>query len=191
MRQTSIRPATPYQIFMLLLLVVGLSACGGRGMTDLEKEVKEIKARKNPHIDPLPSFQVIPNYFYEVEDMRDPFKTLMDTRARDIQMTTIGDTANDKQCQKPDPYRIRVGLELMPLDALEMVGTLEDAEGTLWGLVASKNDGTTYRVQVGDYIGENDGQIINISPTKIELMELYPDGSGCYVEQTASIALSE
>lgn len=167
-----------------------LSACSNNNMDDLRQYVAEIKARKNPQVDPIPSFTIIPNHFYEVEDKRDPFRPM--EKFQGAGGSVGGDIDQDAQrnCARPNPYRIRVGLELMPIDGLDMTGTLLDSTGNLWGLVTSRSDLITYRVQVGDYIGENDGQVIDITETKIEIRELYPDGAGCYVEQITSIVLS-
>lgn len=159
-------------------------------MSDLRQYVAEIKARQNPQVDPIPSFTIIPNHFYEVEHKRDPFRSMETTQTENMQITTVTDQNLQQNCERPDPYRIRVGLERIPLDALDMTGTLLDGQNNLWGLVTARADQITYRVQLGDYIGEYDGQVIDITETKIEVRELYPDGAGCYVEQISSIALS-
>jgi len=179
-----------YYIVFISFLSFILNACSNNNMDDLRQYVAEIKARKNPQVDPIPSFTIIPNHFYEVEDERDPFRPMEDRSGSGGNGGAIDPNDPIRNCERPDPYRIRVGLELLPLDGLDMAGTLLDGEGNLWGLVTSRSDLITYRVQVGDYMGENEGQIINITETKIELRELYPDGSGCYVEQISSIALS-
>lgn len=177
-----------YKYIILILLAIMLNACS-KNMDDLIDYVNQIKARRNPQVDPIPSFAIIPNHFYEVSHLRDPFKPIEETKTgRDTQMMSIDARADGRQCERPDPYRIRVGLEQVPLDALRMVGTMNDDNNNLWGLVTSR-DGITYRVQVGDYMGLNDGLVIDISETKIELRELYPDDSGCFSEQLSSIVL--
>ncbi|MEK7989786.1 MAG: pilus assembly protein PilP [Thiotrichaceae bacterium] len=178
-----------YFVFISLSSLI-LGACSGNDMGDLRQYVADIKARQNPQVDPIPSFTIIPNHFYEVENKRDPFRPMEDLQSQDMQMTNISDQGSQRNCERPDPYRIRVGLERIPLDALDMAGTLLDGQDNLWGLVTSRSERITYRIQVGDYIGEHDGQIIVISENKIEIRELYPDGSGCYIEQISSIALS-
>ncbi len=175
-------------LYLVLLLLLG--GCGGNDMDDLREYVEDIKSRKNPQVDPIPSFTIIPNHFYEVSDKRDPFQPMEELHGQETQMTSIDNMGSQRNCERPDPYRIRVGLEKIPLDALDMTGTLLDSDDNLWALVTSRADGITYRIQMGDYIGEHDGQVIDITENKIEIRELYPDGSGCYVEQISSIALS-
>ncbi|MDY6993650.1 MAG: pilus assembly protein PilP, partial [Pseudomonadota bacterium] len=132
-------------------------------------------------------------FFYEVEHMRDPFMPLLESMGPLGGSTTIQrqPTETQKECPHPDPYRVQVGLELLPLDAMQMVGTLEDHSGTLWGLVISRSDGTIHRVKTGDRIGKNFGRIIGIYDDKIEILEMLPDGSGCWNEEITSLALIE
>jgi type IV pilus assembly protein PilP len=172
-----------------IFLSIGLSGCFDPGMDDLIQEIEQVKQRKNPAVSPIPDFKLIGAYFYEVENMRDPFESLVDTLTENVPQA--GGEQKKANCPTPDPYRVRIGLELVPLDSLQMVGTLQETNGQLWALVASKSDGTIQRVKVGDYIGENYGKIINISEDQIELVELHPDGQGCWMEGTTSIALPE
>jgi type IV pilus assembly protein PilP len=42
----------------------------------------------------------------------------------------------------------------------------------------------------GNYLGTNDGRVTEISPSKISVVEIVPDGLGGYMERTASLALN-
>ncbi len=70
-----------------------------------------------------------------------------------------------------------------------MVGTL-NLGGSHYGLVQTK-DGRVHRVVVGEHIGTNDGKITTISPSKIALVEIIPDGLGGYIERPAALGLNE
>ncbi|OAD23706.1 type 4 fimbrial biogenesis protein PilP [Candidatus Thiomargarita nelsonii] len=179
-------------LFYLGLITSLLSGCGDPGLTDLQEYVAEIKAIENPHVDPIPEYRHIPPFFYEVQNQRDPFIPLIDT---DIKKPDIpgglGENKSDENpCPShPDANRVRVGLEEMPLDALQMVGTMTK-EGTLWALVVSTSDGTLYHVKQNDYLGENYGQIINISEDQIDILELLPDGNGCWTQEVTTLRLA-
>ena len=181
-----------YYIICLGVFILLLTACSDPGMTDLEDYVNEIKKKENPNVESLPTIEQIPNYFYEVQHLRDPFEPLVDSSRT---LLTLGESSQKKEeCPSPeDSHRIRVGIELIPLDALQMVGTLEtkDPQGhpTLWALVVAKSDGTIYRVKQGDYIGNSYGQIINISEEEIEVLEQVPDGEGCWKPNMITINL--
>ena len=96
---------------------------------------------------------------------------------------------NGASAIRPDSNRSKEALEGYPLDSLSMVGTLGKAPGMV-ALVMSP-DKVTYRVAVGQYLGQQDGRVTDITETSINLVEIVPDGAGGWVEQPASIALSE
>ena len=80
-------------------------------------------------------------------------------------------------------------LEAFPLDTLRMVGTLNLGE-TAYGLVQT-SDGLIHRVIPGNYVGQNDGRIVDISDSEIQIVEIISDGIGGYVERDAAIGLSD
>jgi Tfp pilus assembly protein PilP len=86
------------------------------------------------------------------------------------------------------PLRTREFLEQFPLDTLRMGGTLR-VGGQVSGLVQSKG-GLVTRVAVGDHIGQAEGRIIEITPTRIILVEIVPDSPDGY-ERPAALALNE
>jgi type IV pilus assembly protein PilP len=85
--------------------------------------------------------------------------------------------------------RKREYLEGFPLDTFRMVGTLFK-DGQLYGLVQT-SDKLIHRVVVGNYVGQNDGRIISITESAIQLLEIVPDGLGGYTERAATIGLGE
>jgi type IV pilus assembly protein PilP len=90
---------------------------------------------------------------------------------------------------RPDPNRPTEFLESFPLDTLRMVGTL-DINETAYGLVQT-SDGLIHRVIPGNYLGQNDGRITEISESEILLVEIISDGIGGYIERDAAIGLSD
>jgi type IV pilus assembly protein PilP len=70
-----------------------------------------------------------------------------------------------------------------------MVGTLK-LTGRMYGLVQTK-DGLVHRVSSGNYMGQADGKVTDISASKISLVEIVPDGLGGYMERPAALALNE
>ena len=164
---------------LLLGLALGLTACGG-DMDDLDQYINEIKARPGGRIDPLPEitpYEVF-SYVADVQGMRSPF-------VPDTPQAT-GTAAGGA---RPDPDRSREYLESFPLDTLGMVGTLYIGE-TMYGLVQT-SDGLIHRVVPGNYLGQNDGRITDISESEIMLIEIISDGIGGYIERDAAISLSD
>jgi type IV pilus assembly protein PilP len=172
------------------LITILLSGCGDPGIKDLQDYVAEIKAIENPQVDKIPEYRHIPPYFYEVQDQRDPFMPLIDTDTKKPVFAGGEEEPDENPCpSRPDSNRVQVGLEEMPLDALQMVGTMTK-DGILWALVESKSDGTLYQVKQNDYMGENYGQIINISEDQIDILEQLPDGNGCWTQEVTNLRLA-
>ena len=48
-----------------------------------------------------------------------------------------------------------------------------------------------HRVVPGNYLGTSDGKVIDISASKIQVIEIVPDGLGGYMERPAALALNE
>lgn len=168
----------PIGILAVALSGLLLTACG-HDMSDLEREVERIKARPAGEIEPLPEVEPYETFEYSAHDLRSPFTP---GRAEEPE-----DTKGEGP--RPDPDRPREPLEGFSLDSLDMVGTFE-LGGERWGLVRDP-DGLIHRVQPGNYMGRNYGRIVEVSESRIRLVELVPDGSGGWMERDASMTLEE
>lgn len=173
------------RITLLTALAALLAGCG-EGLGDLQQFVQQTRAKPPGRIEPIPEFQPYQNFEYASHDLRDPFR-LVDFRRPDEIDEEISETATGP---RPDADRVREPLEDFPLDTLRMKGTLDDKEGTKWGLIFAP-DNTVHRVIEGNYMGQNHGRIISVSDQKIELTEIVPDGLGNYIERSSAVALIE
>jgi type IV pilus assembly protein PilP len=177
----------PVSIGAKLLLVTGcltlLAGCGDSHRRELEQYAEEIKARKPGRIEPLPEIKQIETFTYVAGNRRNPFRPEQPRDEMDPGAVSTTDLA-------PDRTRRKEELESFSLDSIRMVGTLQDSDDTIWGLVRT-SDRILFRVKAGNYMGRNHGQITKISENSIELTEIVSDNSGGYQERQASIALSE
>ncbi len=165
---------------LMLLAGVGLTACGG-DMDDLDQYINEVKARPGGRIEPLPEitpYEVF-TYVADADGLRSPF-------VPDAPQAAAGPSASGP---RPDRDRSREFLEQFPLDTLRMVGTLELA-GVNYGLIQT-SDGLIHRVVPGNYMGQNDGRIVAINESEIELIEIISDGIGGYLEREAAVGLAD
>lgn len=158
-------------------VAVALSACE-KDMSDLEQFVQDTKQKHSGFVKPLPEFEPYRSFTYDSDPLRDPFMV-----EQSIQQAIAQGTG-----PRPDTNRRKEPLEAFPLDSLKMVGVLEQ-NASMWALVRDP-DGTIHRVQQGNYMGENDGNITSISESKIEIRELVKDGLGNWMTQNASLGLS-
>ena len=158
------------------LALVLLSGCSS-DMDELQAQVAEIKSRPGERIEPLPQIKAYESFTYNASNMRSPFVPSAPART---------DVAS---AVRPDSKRTREFLEQFPLDTMQMVGTLQ-LQGRNFGLVQGK-DGLVHRVLPGNFMGQNDGRIVSITPTRISIIEIVPDGLGGYIERPAALALNE
>ena len=163
---------------MLVLSALALAGCGGN-MDDLDLYINEIKAKPGGRIDPLPEITPYNVFMYtaDAQGIRSPF--VPDTPQAS---SVSGGT-------RPDRDRSREYLESFSLDTLTMVGTL-DMNDTNYGLVQT-GDGLIHRVSPGNYMGQNDGRITEISESEIALVEIISDGIGGYIERDAAVSLAD
>lgn len=166
------------RILMLFAAAVAMAGCAG-DMDDLDRYINEIKARPGGRIEPLPEITPYEVFVYtaDAEGMRSPF-------VPDAPQSAGGGPDGGT---RPDMDRSREYLESFPLDSLRMVGTLE-LGGTYYGLVQT-SDGLIHRVVPGNYMGQNDGRIVDINESEIELVEIISDGIGGYLEREAAVSL--
>lgn len=162
------------------LLLAGLLLLGGCSSSygDLDKWIAETKERTKGQVGALPVVKTYDAFAYAAKDMRDPFTPYQEEPVEQKQ-----------QLAGPRPGWVREALEQFPLDSLAFVGTLEK-NGVQWGLVQGP-DQTIYRVQVGNHLGKNYGEIVSINEQSILLKELIPNGSGGWVAREATLALPQ
>jgi len=163
----------------LLAVILSLSACSSQQYSDLDKYIEDVKHRTKGRIEPLPEVKSYESYTYQAQDLRDPFTPFSEAPSEEMAQPGI----------TPDINRKREALEAFPLDSLKFVGTIEK-DGKTWGLITAP-DKAIYRVQVGNHMGKNYGEIMALSESTILLKEIIPNGSGGWVEREASLALSE
>jgi type IV pilus assembly protein PilP len=155
-------------------LLVGLAACSSAD-NELSRFIDETKREAGGRVESLPEVKPYETFIYSATDLRSPFMP-------------SGPGTNGAGL-RPDSKRNREFLEQFPLDTLKMVGTLRLAD-RMYGLVLTK-DGLVHRVTAGNYLGQADGKITEISPAKISLTEIVPDGVGGYIERPAALGLNQ
>jgi type IV pilus assembly protein PilP len=174
-RYNSAAPRPLARLAVLAALVAGLLAgCSGRD-GDLDRFIDATKKEPGGRVEPLPEVKPYEAFTYTDQDLRSPF--------------VPGGSGGASAGLRPDSKRNREFLEQFSLDTLKMVGTLS-LGGNHYGLVSTK-DGRVHRVVVGEHIGTNDGKITDITPSKIALVEIIPDGLGGYIERPAALGLNE
>jgi type IV pilus assembly protein PilP len=154
-------------------LTSALTACSSKD-DELDQFIAETKKQPGGRVEPLPELKPYESYAYESAGLRSPFMP--------------GGSAGSGPGTRPDSRRNKEFLEQFSLDTLRMVGTLRMSDRT-YGLVKTK-DGLVHRVLPGNYMGQADGRVTEVTPSKINVVEIVPDGLGGYMERPASLALN-
>ena len=158
----------------LCVLAGVLTGCSSKD-DELDQFITDTKKEPGGPVKPLPELKPYESYAYESANMRSPFMP-------------GGSGGGGSGALRPDSRRNREFLEQFSLDTLRMVGTLRLSDRT-YGLIKTK-DGLVHRVLPGNYLGQADGRVTDISPSKISVVEIVPDGLGGYMERPASLALN-
>lgn len=165
------------------LMAAALAACTD-DMSDLRGYIAEVQQRPGGEIEPLPEMQTFDSYSYPEDVGRDPFERLSFAEPQ-----TEASPEEIASGPVPDATRPRELLEDYTLDSLGFVGTLQ-RERELFALIRDPG-GTIHRVQPGNHMGQNYGEITAITSTQVELRELIQTQRGTWIEREAAIALND
>lgn len=160
---------------------VSLSGCGvNDGVRDLEQFTKQAYTATKPEISPLPAIKPYERYEYSSAQKVDPF---------DRENLVPANEQTDESGEGPDTLRRKQPLEKYPLDGIKMVGTVEKAKHIWVVLIAP--DKVTYHAKVGDYVGQNYGQIAKIDEDKIQIVETIKNPAGRWIKRDAVLEIAE
>ncbi|WP_290650060.1 pilus assembly protein PilP [Aquisalimonas sp.] len=182
MAERTVVRTTGARVALLALAAMVLAGCY-RDTDDLEAYIEETRQRPAPALDPVPEPEPARSHRYPDLDIRDPFQRLSFAQSDDERNQAADDGP------RPDQQRPREPLEEFPLDSMRMAGSLEQG-GARWGLVRDPS-GRIHRVQEGNYLGKNHGEIKHITEQRIEVLELTPAPGGGWREREASLTTRE
>ena len=165
-----------------LLLTTGCE----RDTRDLQQWVQQTLRTPGGDIEPIPPIRAPETVVYDAFELRDPFQRRV---ARVEEEADADDTAEGVTGVRPDFDRPREFLEGFPLDTLNMVGTLE-MEGVNFALIRD-TERVVHRVAEGAYMGTNHGRVTRVRDDRVELVELFEDPRGGWVERRTQVVLTE
>ncbi len=177
-------------LMLSILLSGSMSGCVWINNTDdLMKFVAEVQTRPSRPIKSLPAFEAYEAFVYEGTSLRNPFLAVVqfvpDIEEQDLQLKVDLGNANE-----PSTERLKAYLEGFDLKDLVMVGSITKGQDGNWALIVDTN-GEIHRVAVGDFMGKDHGQVVNINGQKIKLVETISNGRGGWITRPQSIELTE
>ncbi len=161
----------------ILVMSFFLTACETEeSYSDLRVFVSNAGAGLRGQAEPLPEVKSYAFSTYDAFEIPSPF-----VPRRNEQVQASGDGI------QPDLDRRKEFLESFPLESLEMVGSLEQDE-MIYAVIKTP-EGSLLRVNVGNYLGQDYGEIKQISESEIQLRELVQDGVNEWTERISTLML--
>ena len=161
-------------------LAIGLilSGCDSR-MDAVNQAMADIRNQQPLPIEPAPVFEPIASFNYSAQQLRSP--VLPSSLANELKVMS------GKRVY-PNFSRPSQPLESYAIESLNMKGSMKGVTGQIIALIQTP-DGEVERVQRGSYMGMNQGRVVDITPTRIDLLEIVPDGREGYIERPRSLVL--
>lgn len=80
-------------------------------------------------------------------------------------------------------------LTMFSIDTLRFVGTVTEGH-KIWAVIITP-DNLTYKVKLGDILGDHYGKIINITQNKIEIMESFIENEKATTQKVVTLQLKD
>lgn len=149
---------------------------------DLKRFVQSVRSKPAGKVEPLPEYKPYESFVYEGSSLREPFRPLAAMQSYDDTL----DGANTGFA--PDQSRPKEYLEEFSLDDIHMVGTIRLS--SLWALVKDPK-GAVHRVEVGDHLGLDFGEVVAIEERRMELVEVVSNGRGGWMKRPRVLTLAD
>jgi type IV pilus assembly protein PilP len=163
----------------IVVVLMGLGGCGSDSdFSDLDAFMNEVRLRPPGNIEPTPIFSSYQAFTYNAASLRSPFLP-------PVRLDQAGRQHGSRNV-KPDPNRLKQYLESFNIEQFEMVGTLSNTTGSF---VLLRGTSGVYRLKVGDYLGRNDGRVVAISESQVDVVEIVSDGEGAWLERPRTIPM--
>ena len=164
------------------LMPLALVACVSTDHTDIQGYMNEVMARPASKIEPIPIYPPYRSFAYGVMAKRTPFE-------KPVVAKTVERRAGPVSSIRPDLDRTREYLESFGVESLAVVGHIKKS-GVMYGLI-NDGAGSVHAVKAGHYLGRNYGKIVDVSETKISMIEIVSNGGDSWVERPRTISLRE
>jgi type IV pilus assembly protein PilP len=169
---------------LLLLAALLAAGCAPSNESELRQWMAEVRQQVRPVAQAVAPPKEFTPYGYESRSLVDPFdgqKMIMAvSRQQQVRATA--------SAIRPDLERRREALEGVPLDQVKMVGTMRQNNVNIALL---QGGGTTHMIRVGNFVGQNFGQVTGISEREVQIKEIVQDAAGEWVERPATLELQE
>lgn len=165
-----------------VLLGAGLLAGCSADHDELRAWMEQQRREARPNVKPLQAPKKFDPQPYSAAQAVEPFSS------QKLSVALKQEAKQPNSLLAAEMNRRKEPLEAYPLDSMTMVGSITK-QGQPYALL--RVDNLLYQVKVGEYLGQNYGQIRKISETEIVLRELVQDSGGEMIERPATLQLQE
>lgn len=173
-----------YSLFMCCC-AISLTGCFSQDHVDLRDWIDLKKTTTKPKIQPISEPSVFSPQSYAESSGADPFNMM---KLKDVLSRESASNSANISLLLLEQQRPKEDLESHPMDAMAMVGSLMQ-NGKKTALI--KVNQLIYQVNVGNYIGQNYGKILQVDEQSIKLREVVQDAAGDWVERITALDLQE
>lgn len=176
-------------LLLVPMLLVGCSSNQTEKMNELQRYVAHQKVtQKANELPPLPQVEQYSIDSLDLQKLRNPFMTPAQLRL----MGNAQESQNEAQSNEfmPDFTRQKTEAEMLPLSTMRYVGVIQQGNG-FWGIVRSNANGETYRVRVGDYLGQDFGRVVFIDNEKLIVDERVLSVNGIWTPRETILKMQD
>ncbi len=167
---------------IVFITLLSLTGCLQPEKENLQQFVKQIQAKEKRPIPPIPEIKIHQNFSYAAADLRDPFKATI-VEVQRFERSTEAALDNGIRVNE---NRLKEALEAYSLKDLRLVGVLEKGRRSAMVLAP---DGVVHLVNVGNYMGEDNGKVLTITDEALTLREIVAGEQFAFVERENRLAL--
>ncbi len=157
------------KLFFIVLLSCSLVACQKHSkLLELDNQMEQLKNKINsqqPKATPLVVPKPIPAV-YQAEKWRDPFERPQTTQGA---------------------FNNATSLKNFPLAMINFIGIIEK-DNVIWGILLTP-DNHTYKIKVGDMVGNLNGKITRIDAKQMEIVETIMDDKNHITQRLVTLPL--
>jgi len=175
---------TRLRLLLLTIAVAMAAGCVQSPDAELRQWMNDVRQQIRPVVQTVPEPKEFIPYSYESRAQVDPFDVQKVVMAVSRQQQVRATASSIR----PDLERRREVLEGYSLDQIKMVGTMRQNKVDVALL---NTGGATHLVRVGNYVGQNFGQVTKITETEVQVKEIVQDAAGEWVERPARLELQE
>lgn len=173
------RHSSPCLCRLSCVLSVLVAACGQPADDDLQVWMRQVKNNVQTAPLPAPAPLMSQAVRYDPGGRPDPF---------DVIKISAALNPSPGNGPSPDLNRPREPLEAYPLDSLRMVGSLRRRGQSVALIEAGK---LIYQVRMGNHLGQDQGAVISIDESSMEIEEMVQEVAGRWVRRQTRLSIQE